>query len=81
MADGRHFEKKVKCDISAGVHPILMKFGLMMHLSPLYTYGKQKITKFQNPRWRTAAILKIKKSQYLQNRLADVAEILYGDTY
>jgi len=26
--------------------------------------------KFQNPRSRTAAILKIEKSQYLENRLA-----------
>ena len=30
-----------------------------------------------NPKWRTAAILKIEKLQYLQNRLTDFAEILY----
>jgi len=60
MADGRHL-KNVKCDISAAVRPILMKFGMMMPSQP---DGKPKISKFQNPRWRTAAILKIEKSQF-----------------
>jgi len=32
--------------------------------------GKPKISKFQNPRWPTAAILKVEKSRYLRNRLA-----------
>jgi len=43
--------------------------------------GKPKISKFQNPRWRTAAILKIEKSRYLRNRLADFDEILHEGTY
>jgi len=43
--------------------------------------GRPKISKFQNPRWRTAAILKIKKSRYLQKRLADFDKILHDDTY
>jgi len=56
MADGRHFEKTLNA-IS------LMKFGMMMHLSPLNLMGNQKFKeKFQNPRWQTAAILKIEKS-------------------
>jgi len=31
--------KNVKCDISAAVWPILMKFGTMMHLSPPNVMG------------------------------------------
>jgi len=34
---------------------------------------------FQNPRWRTAAILKTVKSPYLSNRLTDFAEIWRGE--
>jgi len=33
----------------------------------------------QNPRWRTAAILKTVKSLYLRNRLTDFAEIWHGE--
>jgi len=43
--------------------------------------GIPKISKFQNPRWQTAAILKIEKLRYIQNRLANFAEILYDNTY
>jgi len=35
---------------------------------------------FKNPRLRKAAILKIKKLQYLQNRFVDFSEILHTDT-
>jgi len=42
MADGRHFKKNVKCDISAAVLPILIKFGMTMHLSPLNLMRNQK---------------------------------------
>jgi len=34
---------------------------------------------FQNPRWRTAAILKTVKSPYLRNCLTDFDEIWYGE--
>jgi len=34
---------------------------------------------FQNPRWRTAAILKTVKSPYLRNRLTDFDEIWHDD--
>ena len=34
---------------------------------------------FQNPRWRTAAILKTVKSPYLRNRLTDFDEIWHVD--
>jgi len=34
---------------------------------------------FQNPRWRTAAILKTVKSLYLRNRLTDFDEIWHSD--
>jgi len=62
--------KNVKCGISAAVKPILKKFGMMMHLKPFQPDGKPKISKFQNPRWRTTAIFKIGKLRYLQNCFA-----------
>jgi len=34
---------------------------------------------FQNPRWRTAVILKTVKSPYLLNRLTDFDEIWHSD--
>jgi len=70
--------KNVKCNISAAVRPILMKFGRMMHLSPLNLMGNQK---FQNPRWRTSAILKVEKSRYIIRRLADFDKILHYGTF
>jgi len=51
--------KKIKCDILAAVQPILMKFGMTMHISHPTLTGNQK---FENPRWRMVATLKIKKS-------------------
>jgi len=33
--------KNVKCDISAAVQPILMKFGKRMHISPPNVMGNQ----------------------------------------
>jgi len=42
MAEGGHFDKKnVKCDISAAIRPILVKFGTMMHLSLFNLTGNQ----------------------------------------
>jgi len=40
------------------------------HSHPNMT-GDQMFKKFENPRWQMAAILKIEKSRYLQNRLAN----------
>jgi len=40
-----------------------------------------KNEKFQNPRWRTAVILKIEKSRYLRNLWVDFNEILHDGTY
>jgi len=37
--------------------------------------------KIQNPRWRTAAIVKTVKSPYLRNRLTDFDEIWHGDAH
>jgi len=39
----------------------------------------RKNLNFQNPRWRTAAILKTDKSPYLRNRLTDFDEIWHDD--
>jgi len=40
-----------------------------------------EVWKIQNPRWSTVAILKIEKSWYLHNCLADFDDILHDDTY
>ena len=49
-----------------------MKFGIVMNIRPPEVSGDQKnFLKIEIPRWRTAAILKIEKLRYLQNRLAD----------
>ena len=37
----------------------------------------QKDANFKNPRWQTAAILKIIKSPYLSEKLSDFDEVLY----
>jgi len=39
--------KNVKCDISTAVPPILMKFGMMMHLSPINLMGNEKFQNFK----------------------------------
>ena len=54
-----------------------MKFGTTMHIRPSNMMVNQK---FQNPIWRTAAILKIKISCYLRNRVADFGQPLYSQT-
>ena len=43
--------KIVKCDISASVWPILVKFGMAMQIRPFNLMVDQK---FHNPRWWTA---------------------------
>ena len=39
--------------------------------------ARQKLQIFKNPRWRTAAILKIVKSPYLSEKLCDFDETWY----
>jgi len=96
MADGHHLENGINCYISATVWPILMKFCTLMNIGPPDTKGcpkfgttmhispppdgLPKIKKNENPRWQTVAILKIEKSRYLRNRLADFDKILHDDT-
>jgi len=53
-----------------------MNYGMVIHTDPPDSTGYQKFEIFENP---TAAILKLKKSRYLHNRLANVDEILHGD--
>jgi len=45
----------------------------------LLTVLTLKNLNFQNPRWRTAAILKTVKSPYLRNRVTDSAEFWQGE--
>ena len=47
MADGRHFEKRWTQYLCSH-RPILMKFGIMMHLRRLHLMGSQKFDKFEN---------------------------------
>jgi len=49
------------CDISKTVWPILTKCCMMTHISPPELTSCSKHQIFKNPRWRTAAILKIVK--------------------
>ena len=54
---------------------IFTKFGTIIPNWYLNRSVREKKLNFQNPRWRTAAILKTVKSPYLRNRLADFDEI------
>jgi len=40
--------KNIKCDISAAIRPILMKFGTTMHLSPPKLMENQKFQNFKS---------------------------------
>jgi len=75
MADGRHLEIKDKLLYSSNC---LTDFGEIWYDDAYQAFlseGRPKIQKFKNSRWRTAAMLKIEKSRYLRNRLADFDEI------
>jgi len=45
--------KNVKCCVAG--RPILMKFGIVVHINPLNPVGNQK---FENPRWQTSVAFK-----------------------
>jgi len=77
MADGRHFEKPLNHHNLATVRRIVMKFGTMTHFEYLKPSDEQNF-EFKNPRWRTATILKIVKSTYLDNSSTDLHEIWHG---
>ena len=63
MADGRHLEQRINCCISATVSPISTKFCMMSHraIGPPNHKCCSKNQLLKNPRWRTAAILKMYK--------------------
>ena len=48
---------------------------------PSEGYGQLKFSTFKNPRWRTAAILKIENLLCLQNGSTDRREIYQDDAY
>ena len=48
---------------------------------PYKVYGQLKFPIFENPRWRTAAILKNRKRPYLRKGLTDVHRIWYDDAF
>jgi len=72
--------KDVKCYISAAVWPILIKFGMTVHIRPSNLKGNKK-SEFENPRLRTSVTFKIIKSQYLKNRFYYFDYILPDNTY
>jgi len=69
---GRHLEKPQKSRYHNNGLARLCRMGLL---------NAQTVKKlnFQNPRWRTAAILKTVKSPHLSNRLTDFDEIWHTD--
>jgi len=68
MAAAAILKKHKNRALTATDWPIFAKFGAIM----------LKNLNFQNPRWRTAAILKTVKLPYLHNRLTDLYEIWYA---
>ena len=68
MADGRHL-KIVKCDISATVWPILVKFGTVMQIRPPSLTVNQKFQNFetQDCGWRP----------YLKSKNFDISNIVW----
>jgi len=60
--------KIVKCDISATVWSILIKFGIAMHIRHPNLMGDQ-------------TFVENRKTEYLQKRFTDFDEILHDDTY
>jgi len=54
-------QKPLICHNAATVRRIAMKFGLMTHFHHLKPSNRQNFEFLENPRWRTAAILKTVK--------------------
>ena len=68
-------------DITTTDWQIFAKSGTIMQNGSLNRPDRLKNWNFQNPRWRTAVILKTVKSPYLRNRLTDFDEIWHDDVY
>ena len=81
MAEADILKNNKNRDISATVWPIFTKFGTMMLNGSLNYSYRENFLNFNNPRSRTAAILKTVKSQYLCNHLTDFDDIWHNDTY
>jgi len=73
--------KKVKCDNSATIRPILMKFCMLLHLSLLNLIGNQKFQNFKIQDGGQRPSKKSKNHDYLRNCLADFDVILHDGTY
>ena len=68
MADGRHLEK-----LKTAVSP--QRFDRSDAFWPSEGHGHLQFSTFKNPRWRTAAILKIEKGPYFRNGSTDLHKI------
>jgi len=81
MADVRHLQKSKISHISGTVLLIFAKF---YHDDAHWASEPDRKLKFPtigNPRWWTAAILKIENRPYLRNGSADLHKICHSDAY
>jgi len=76
MADRCHFENDYWLYISAANYPIWMKLSMQTQFW-FQKWSRDEKSKFSNPSWRTAAILKMGFSRYISR--FDFYEIWYAD--
>jgi len=80
MADGRHLENR-QTAISPHALTDLHKIWHDDAFWPYEGYGQLKFPTFENPRWRTAAILRNCKRPYLRNGPTYLHKIRHGDAF
>jgi len=81
MADDRHIGKNRKTPyLNNGLADCHEIWHDGVHW-PSPPYGALKIRTFENPRWRTAAILNIEKPRYRHNDIMDHSQIWHDDAY
>jgi len=80
MADGRHLENRKRPCLRNGLTD-LHKIWDDDAFWPSEEDGQLKFPTFENPRWRTAAILKKRKRPYLRKALTDLHKIWHDDAF
>jgi len=75
MADGRHCQKPLNRHISATFWPILMKFGMVMQISPLQVTDHLNFEFFKNQHGCGRHLEKPQKWRYHSSGLTDLSEI------
>ena len=79
MADGRYLENWKNRDISLTVWPIIANFGIVDAFWPSPSLSTVKV--FKNPRWKTAAILKIENRNFIGDGITDRRKYWYDDAH